>query len=390
MDITRADAAFLNELGRRLASDKAWWGDIRDFATKDRTVIRCAGTTDGSWEVTVSDAIGALCAGGNVLPVMPKIPQDHFWQIVSQSDRWPRIAREPIALSNGVGLLDLIATCFLSSLEHAIRSELLLDYREEVAALRQIRGRLRPLQSARRYYRGDLALECEYEEFDADSPLNRVLLAATKAVATIPIFGKSLRIRARRLQFNFENVCDLKAGDLTVETDRRSNIFQDALYFAKDILRCQGRTMEGGLRKSWVFLVRTPQLIEDGIRSILCSALRDSVNVHKTGLQLEGSPLTVNPDLVFGVIAVGDVKYKLRRSDWNRQDLYQGVAFAVAYGAKNACVIGFGGPPIGTPVDAKFGEVSVASLRWNLETSPAEAERELIAQCKEWLSRIAS
>lgn len=96
-----------------------------------------------------------------------------------------------------------------------------------------------------------------------------------------------------------------------------------------------------GTAPAWTFLIRTPELIEDAVRGILRRGLHDIVEVKKSGLQLMPSKLTLNPDLLFGDAAIGDVKYTLLGPDWNRSYLYQAVTFATGFRLPRAGVFGF-------------------------------------------------
>ena len=53
-------------------------------------------------------------------------------------------------------------------------------------------------------------------------------------------------------------------------------------------------------------------------------ALSDVCVVKKSRLGIPGTKMTLNPDLMFGDQAVGDVKYKTS-DDWVRSDLYQAI-----------------------------------------------------------------
>ena len=112
-----------------------------------------------------------------------------------------------------------------------------------------------------------------------------------------------------------------------------------AWMLARRVLRSAGRSLMGGGELMWTFLIRTPELIEDGVRSVLQEALGTSV-VMKKRQPLAGSELTFNPDLrFFGNRAVGDVKYKLRAGDWNRADLYQVLSFAAGLRCFHAAIV---------------------------------------------------
>ena len=71
-----------------------------------------------------------------------------------------------------------------------------------------------------------------------------------------------------------------------------------------------GRGFESGAAQGWSFLIRTPTMIEAGVRSLLQRSFPPPF-LRKQGMRLEGSSLTITPDLlVAGGAAVADVKYK--------------------------------------------------------------------------------
>src|ERR1700719_5262127 len=93
---------------------------------------------------------------------------------------------------------------------------------------------------------------------------------------------------------------------------------------------------------AWSFLIRTPELIESGMREILSQAMKPACTVSKQRLALSDSNETLNPDLVFGErVLIGDVKYKIASTKWDRSDLYQIVTHTAGFQASAGVVIGF-------------------------------------------------
>jgi 5-methylcytosine-specific restriction enzyme subunit McrC len=114
--------------------------------------------------------------------------------------------------------------------------------------------------------------------------------------------------------------------------DRLTHRYSDAVAFAKVLLRGGGIQIAAGEMHGWCFLIRTPDLIEAGIRAVLQGALTPKWSLKKKGRSIAGTGLTLSPDLVFDDgLAIGDVKYKEFDDEWSRADLYQSVAFAAGY-----------------------------------------------------------
>jgi hypothetical protein len=74
-----------------------------------------------------------------------------------------------------------------------------------------LRGTIHPAETASAYYQGHISFSCLFDEFGLDSPLNRVLRAATAAVASAPILTLDLRRRARQALSRFTDVGQLRA-----------------------------------------------------------------------------------------------------------------------------------------------------------------------------------
>lgn len=97
--------------------------------------------------------------------------------------------------------------------------------------------------------------------------------------------------------------------------------------------------------------------------------------------------MTVNPDLVFGKdFAVADVKYKLGEPDWNRQDLYEVVAFSAAVGTAEAAIVTFRDTESEGLPDVQIGNFRVIELAWPVSGLPApDAAAHLVHAAKNWL-----
>jgi 5-methylcytosine-specific restriction endonuclease McrBC regulatory subunit McrC len=332
--------------------------------------------------VKVLDAVGMVAVDGLQLTVEPKIPQRHFLDIVSRSNRVPEIAALPGGLEEDVHFTPLICQWFLVALERILAEGLLRDYRvvrEETGA---VRGRLLRLPTARLFYRGRLAVAAEFEEFDHDNALNRVLLAAARILVGAPFLPEHLRRRALRTAARMEGVGEMSPTDLDAVVDRRSSYYRDGFLLAKEVIRASGRSLRRGSGRSWTFLFRTPIPVEEGLRSIIRDGLRPT-SVRNTSVALGGSTMRVHPDLVFGdLAAVGDVKYKIDRSDWNRGDLYQVVAFATAAGVETAILVDFRRPSIAALSPIWFDQVKVSNASWPTDPalSPNEAAAMLVTE----------
>jgi 5-methylcytosine-specific restriction enzyme subunit McrC len=383
------EAGALTALGQKLASKSSWWGEDEEAAPK--SVIDVRQDSGGQWFVLVREAIGVISVGNHEIVVAPKIPDDHFLYLAHMGGLIPRIDASATTVEHGNNLWEVIAHWCLVATERVLRGELAKGYKESVEELELSRGRILPLDTARIFYEGRPNLACEFEEFSEDIALNRVLKGALDLMASSTLLEREVRHRARSALMRMDDVGRLRHSDLRVVPDRLTHRYRDAIGFAKVLLRGGGTKIAHGTAQGWCFLIRTPELVEAGVREVLRRLLAAKYDVRKKGKVLLPSRLTLNPDLVFGNnLAVGDVKYKLLGSEWSRADLYQSVAFAAGYEVRSAALVGFGGAvPLIAPI--QLGQILVEPFIWDarLSSEPSQSGRRLAEDVLAFLTRAS-
>ena len=389
LDITPGEALALQNVGQRLASKKEWWGQTGDVPD-DRSVIRCTPAGGGLWQVRVSDAVGLISIGSLQLLVEPKIPTSHLLYLLSASGAFPRIDDQRGGAAAGKSLWELVATWFLSATERVVRRDLVRDYESATDALPAVHGKLHPLSTARSYYEGRLQFTCSFDDFSIDTPLNRVVRSAARTIAADASLGWTIRRRALALLARMEDVGDYQSSDAWPTLDRRTRHYADALTLARHILQSQARQLQHGSLEAWTFLIRTPEMVEAGILSLLQSAFGAHM-ISKRPIHLVGTSMTMNPDLVIGgSAAVADVKYKIAGAEWNRADLYQSVAFAVAARTHHAAVLTFLPPGAERAPSVRVGDISVCQITWPADPThePQVAKTALVDAFAGWMATV--
>jgi 5-methylcytosine-specific restriction endonuclease McrBC regulatory subunit McrC len=363
-----------------LAKNTGRYGERLESAKA--SLVQVEQLEEGTARIKILDAIGMVAVEGLQLTVVPKIPRDHFLEIAGRSPQFPRMATLPGALESEERFAVLVCHWFMVCLERILAEGLVRDYREVERETEMIRGQLEPLETARLFYRGRLAVAARFEEFDQDNALNRILLEAAKTIARAPALPGHLRRRALRALAQMPGIGILTRPDLSVWVDRNNAHYGDGILLAKEVIAASGRALSKGQGAAWTFLYRTAIPIEEGIRAILTESL-EPIPVHNRSFPLGDSSLRVNPDLVFGgVSAVGDVKYKLDRVKWDRGDLYQVVAFAAAAEAKMAILVDFKKDTAPACPPVRFGDIEVRNAFWRTGTgvSVESAKASLLAE----------
>lgn len=387
IELSAEQEAQLRVIGRRLAQGTDRFGQPIEDSTA--SLIGLSRVDAGSVRVVVRDAVGVVAIPGLQLIVEPKIPQDHLVYLVQQSRFLPRIDSQAAQVKSDDSLHELIARWFMLALERLLQEGLARGYEPVSGRLDTVRGRVNPMGTARLYYAGRLAVVAEYEEYDFDTPLNRVLASAARVLARGVALPNEVRRRAIRALKQMEGIGPLRHGDLHARPDRMTAHYIDSVAFAREILKAAGRAIEAGGDRSWTFLFRTADPVESGIRAVLTDALKDLVGVRKQSIALGGSTTSVNPDLVFGnIAAVGDVKYKIAGDEWVRPDLYEVVAFGAAAEVTNGILIDFRRANSSSLGTVKFGQIEVREASWDAAegTSPQEAAKGLGDAVAAWVA----
>lgn len=390
LDLTTDEANAVRHAGVQLASDKGWWGSAAENSDSGpaRTVIAVDLVSEGRWRIRVRDAVGVIGLPNVQIQVVPKIPANHLFHLMEVGGYVPRLADAPAMLEHDRSLWRLVAKWYLSEAEMIVRRDLMRGYEQESRILPLIRGRIDALETARLHYAGRLQYPCEYDNFTIDIALNRVLRTAARVVAASPVLERRDRRRAKAILSRMQDIGELRDSDLRAQSDRTTAHYSAGINLAHHIIRGHGRALQAGSKRSWTFLMRTPEAVESGILEVLRTGLSPTWSVAKKGRQIVGSSMTFNPDLVFdGGAATGDVKYKLSTGDLGRGDLYQAIAFATIYRTSHAAIVGFRATAGATPPTVSIGDLMVSHIDWNCDESlpPAIAASQLVADVNEWL-----
>jgi hypothetical protein len=214
-----------------------------------------------------------------------------------------------------------------------------------------------------------------------------MLKAAAAAIAHNTALAPEVRSRASKCLRHMGAIGAHSRKDTQHQISREFHSYTHAFPLALDILKGLGRDLNPGQAKARSFLLKTPPLIEDGIRNILERGLRP-LHVRKRGMALVAE-VTVNPDLLLGPPPfTGDVKYKLAKSPWNRPDLAQAVFFAAAFRSPRALIIGFDQGQYRNSPKLDVGDIQVQGTFWDCSpnSTPEASEQALLASVSEFIA----
>jgi 5-methylcytosine-specific restriction endonuclease McrBC regulatory subunit McrC len=397
LHLSDADSDALKTLKDNWRTAKVSWysnGQTEADEEQGSAVIDVRSLRNGVTQVKVFDAIGAIDLPGSVIIVHPKIPIAHFNYIAARALSLPRIYTGDFGLQQGSNFLELVCAWAIDSVEAILRDGLVRDYKELRAPIQTIRGRVHVANTFVNISRGNLALDCSFEDYSVDTPLNRILKNSLEFIGTNPAVSALLRKRAKRCAKQFSDVGPLRPQDLRAVPQRNSKHYADAIYFANQVVMKRGIELGVGRSKARSFLYKTPLLIEEGIRTIIRTGLAPVEVVKPKRVNLTsstGKNVSANPDIGISEkpLLVGDVKYKIQTKDWRRADLAQSVFFAVAYEAPKSLIIDFENEDSKPNGDLQVSQILVSALGWDAssDADPEVSAGKLIDEVKAWLGK---
>lgn len=265
-----------------------------------------------------------------------------------------RLPAEHTLTPKGRDLLDLVCLLLAEETQALLRDGLLRDYRETHDALPVLRGRLRHrAQYLRRFGQLD-RLECDFDEYDSNTPDNQLLAAALDA-ARRHAKDRDIRFTAVRLGGLLLEACEPPTTDAdwyehTIRYTRRNAGYRPAHELAKLLLRELAfddlfNSSGDGVTS---FLINMNYVFERFVLRLVTEAFAESDTVQvsphsrlKAVIRNDDTGhthSTIDPDLVIeheptGVRVPIDVKYKLYDSRKVAVgDIYQTFLYAFALG----------------------------------------------------------
>ena len=309
----------------------------------------------GRHELRPESHVGALRVGETSIVVRPKIEASRAMFLISYALD-PAHWREDdgSALAADAGVLDAIAAACTRETRRAIGRGLLRGYRREEDALHGVRGRIRFADQLRRRPGVPLPVEVAFDEFTADVEENRLLHAALRLLARLPLRSADARREVRALLPRFAGVgapSYRRGGAPDIAWTRLNAHYRRAAALARLVVEWSSLELRGGETAAAAFLIDMNAVFERFLRTALREALGlaeaawpEPDGVRKQRLRLdEAGEIRLEPDLMWidgrEPVFVGDAKYKRAEGGVPNADLYQMLAYCVAAGLPSGLLV---------------------------------------------------
>lgn len=301
---------------------------------------------DGGWRAARVRRVGVVRVGDVQVRIDPKLPIPHLLVLLGFDDGSAAWGLDDVTADGAAPLTDALARAFTRLLARATRQGLLRDYREVQEASQVVRGRWDITRQIATRQGAVLPIELTVDEFDVDTPPNRMLLSAALLMLRVEGVSPDAARALRSLLPRFDGVTALPPGapPPSWSPRRTETRLVPAIRLARLILGRDGVTTRAGAHGGIGFLITMSSLFEDFVERSLTLAAREhdlQIKAQMHGWLDAGSTVLIKPDVVVlrqgRAVAVVDAKYKVEQpSGFPNADIYQAVAYAQHHGLQEA------------------------------------------------------
>ena len=307
------------------------------------------GGSDDMWVVRPASMVGVVTAGDIQMLIRPKIGVRNVLALMGAEAAAQSWLDAEFSFAGQPDLLAAMVHVFARALDRALAQGVRHDYRAVEHDVMPLRGRIDFAKLSRRPATS-ITLPCAYDDYTADTGLNRLLLAAIRQAMTIPRGAAADRRSLHRQEARLEGVGvdpNPLAWVASWTPSRLDQHLENPVRLGAMLLRYLSIADQRGQTTSSTFLIDMNKLVESYVTARLREHLSDHLVVsaqHPTALDAEGR-VRVYPDLVFlrdGRPAfIADVKYKVVGSadEVATADLYQAFTYARILGLSSATLI---------------------------------------------------
>ena len=244
--------------------------------------------------------------------------------------------------------LRALAWAFNAELRRALRYGVARDYLNREEALTTIRGRLNVGRQMERWQTRLYPIECRFQEYSVDLPLNQVINAAQRRLRGIPGLGSTLERLLRQSAAPFTDVDEIEYSPATlpgIQFTRLNREWEGVWRLAVMILQQQAIRDQTGAVLGTAFTVDMNTLFEKFIEEIVREeAANAGFEFERQAKVVLTTHVSMKPDLILTSgsdrVAVGDAKYiELNPNGWPHANLYQLLAYCVGLGLPRGLLI---------------------------------------------------
>jgi 5-methylcytosine-specific restriction enzyme subunit McrC len=295
------------------------------------------------YDITPDHRVGLIATLDLVLEIRPKIPMSSVLFLLAYACDAADWFEDQPEFGVDATLNDLVAIMLARLVERTTRRGLLNGYQSEDEALQSPRGQILFQEQIRRRLGVAPPMEVRHDIFTPDIIENRLLGAAVRSLARLPLESALAKRELARAQGLFGGVTRMRYPRTDVPEvlfTRLNRHYQPAVALSQLILRAASLDLGTGGARGSALLIDMNDVFERFVRKALRAELGLDASTfpdQPPPMRLdEAGRIRLKPDLCIvrngSVLWVGDAKYKrLPSGAYVNADVYQLLAYCVAF-----------------------------------------------------------
>jgi len=310
--------------------------------------IQVRDAAEGSYDIRAGSVVGTLALPDLQVLIKPKVDLENIFFLLGFRGGLTQWAEHRFPYESEQNFLRILAWAFDAELRRALWHGIAHDYVTREETLVTLRGRIDMGRQIAVNQSRSIPVECRFQEYSVDIPLNQLIKAANQRLRRIPGLEGELGRRINQISSRFSDVSDVEYSPASVPEiafTRLNRQWEPVAQLASMILRQEALKDETGTVMGAAFTVDMNVLFEKFIEEIVDKeASRVGLNLHPQARVRLTDRIVMRPDLVLEdanrVVAVGDAKYiELDPAEWPHANLYQLLAYCVALGLPRGLLI---------------------------------------------------
>jgi 5-methylcytosine-specific restriction enzyme subunit McrC len=355
--------------------------------------------TSKSWHVKASSYVGTVVTPDVQIIVVPKVPTANLFHLLEAGGTALQVGAEIFDYEHTKDLVPSFASFFTRHLEIALSKGVPRDYRAYEERVVGIRGRVN-LAAQQRLAGLAIPIECQFDDYTADVPINRILRGAITRFRSLPGVTITTRQALQQLDSRFEEASMVTPSDLRNETvfTRLNQHCRPAERLARMVLAGSSLLDIAGSAGAGVFMIDMNRVFEEFVESRLRRYLAGRLIVHgQWGDVLDAAGcIHIRPDLVFAsgnkeLRYVADSKYKVTADGVGREsDYYQLLAYTTSLNLPEGLLVYCQHDGSALPHEIQVRNLATRLRTWSvlLDGTIADLEGELRRLADHIVSRV--